>query len=124
MGIVADGQHGAVPAPHGAVVQPQLREVRGASPREHLERSRRVEEDRRWTAGAAGTNDDDSSGDDDDEEEMMDADDLADGLAAAFNTGQGVGGVEGGDDDVARATSGGHTEPDDDGAGDESDDED
>ena len=86
-------------------------------PREHLERSRRVEEDRRWTAGAAGKNDESSDGGEGNgsEEEMMDADDLADGLAAAFNTGQGVGGVEGGDDDVARATRRGHTEPDDDG---------
>ena len=86
-------------------------------PREHLERSRRVEEDRRWTAGAAGKNDESSDGGEGNgsEEEMMDADDLADGLAAAFNTGHGVGGVEGGDDDAARVTRRGHTEPDDDG---------
>ena len=82
-------------------------------PREHLERSKRIEEDRRWTAGAAGNGE--SSSEDGSDGEMMDADDLADGLAAAFNTGQGVGGVEGGDDDVARATRRGHTEPDDDG---------
>jgi pre-rRNA-processing protein TSR2 len=91
-------------------------------PREHLERSKRIEEDRRWTMGAGGNgnaNGDDGSqscsSDEDEEAEMMDADALADGLAAAFNAGQGVGGTHGGDDDAARATRRGHTDPDEDG---------
>ena len=50
-------------------------------PREHLERCKRIEEDRRWTAGAAATGgggggDGGGSG----EEMEMDADDLAEGL--------------------------------------------
>ena len=55
-------------------------------PREHLERSKRIEEDRRWTMGAAATNGNDggdsSSGDEEGDEEAMemDADDLAEGL--------------------------------------------
>jgi hypothetical protein len=55
------------------------------------------------------------SSDEDEEAEMMDADALADGLAAAFNAGQGVGGTHGGDDDAARATRRGRTDPDEDG---------
>ena len=58
---------------------------------------------------------DGASSDEDEETEMMDADALADGLAAAFNAGQGVGGTHGGDDDAARATRRGRTDPDEDG---------
>lgn len=65
------------------------------------ERSKRIEEDRRWTMGAAATNgggggddssdDDDVDGDDDEEgEDMeMDADDLAEGLGGFSMAGGG-----------------------------------
>jgi pre-rRNA-processing protein TSR2 len=53
-------------------------------PRESVENSRRVEEDRRWTAGAAGAAGDGGGSDDDggseEDAEAMDADDLAAGL--------------------------------------------
>ena len=51
-------------------------------PREHLERSRRVEEDRRWTAGAQaqGAGGDSSGESEGEDDEPMDADDLAEGL--------------------------------------------
>lgn len=57
-------------------------------PREAIERSKQIEEDRRWTMNGGGDMDmGDSSSDDgsDEDDEGMDADDLADQLGGAFN---------------------------------------
>ena len=71
-------------------------------PREHLERSKRIEEDRRWTMGATANNggggDASSSGEGEEEDMEMDADDLAEGLGG-FSMGGGGGGGGNDDDD-------------------------
>lgn len=77
-------------------------------PKEHLERSRRIEEDRRWTMGAPAHNGgaDSSEGEDD---EMMDADELAEALGGAD-----MRGVEDGDEGAGSSRRAA-MEPDEDG---------
>lgn len=82
-------------------------------PREALERSKQIEEDRRWTMNGGedmDQGDSSSDGEGDDEMEEVDADDLADQLQGAFNVHQN-------EDDgfETSARNRGKSQPDDDG---------